>query len=360
LSSRPAHSPGSEVELASPGGAIGYEDTLDHFENGLLRLLNLDRAEFERWLALAEEADGNLLERLARGWERLRPFSLPAEVPAAGAIDEGSTGVPGELLHASIVESPGHGIAHAPSEAIGWLVRWDGRRFVRELSPPDYEEEYFQGDKRSAGGYGDYAEQAGWRLEKAHRQVREMCDATGLGSGRVLDVGCGYGFFRLALREAGFDQDGLEVSAFARQVAAETYGLETFDGVLEDHWRSWGERYDAVTAFDLIEHLADGAEFLRQVAHCLRDGGFVGLKTPNLDCSEADVFGPHYHSLKREHLLYFTPRSLTAAAERAGLEPAHVTTASHLLGGFFGGDALRQWERDARGADVVAWYRKRD
>jgi 2-polyprenyl-3-methyl-5-hydroxy-6-metoxy-1,4-benzoquinol methylase len=345
--------PGGEVELTSPGGAISYQDTLDHFENGLLRLLNLDQPEFERWLELAEHEDGDLVERLGRAWQRLRPFSPPEGIPAAAPVDEG------ELLHASIVESPGYGIGRSPSEAIGWLVRWDSGRFARELSPPDYEEEYFEGDKLSAGGYGDYAGQAGWRLEKAHRQVREMRDATGLESGRVLDVGCGYGFFRVALRDAGFDQDGVEVSAFARKVAAETYGLETFDGVLADHWRSWGERFDAVTAFDLIEHLADGDEFLSQVAHCLRAGGFVGLKTPNLDCPEADLFGPHYHSLKREHLLYFTPHSLTAAAGRAGLEPAHVTTASHLLGGFFGGDALRQWERDGRGADVVAWYRKR-
>jgi 2-polyprenyl-3-methyl-5-hydroxy-6-metoxy-1,4-benzoquinol methylase len=274
-------------------------------------------------------------------------------VPAAGPVEGGA-----EVLHASIVESPGYGVAHSPAEGIGWLVRWDGEKFARELSPPDYEEEYFEGDKQSAGGYGDYAEQAGWRLEKAHRQVREMRAATGLDSGRVLDIGCGYGYFRVGLRDAGFDHDGLEVSAFARKAAADSYGFETFDGVLDDHWRSWPEHYDAVTGFDLIEHLPDGAEFFRQVAHCLRPGGFVGVKTPNLDCPEADVFGPHYHSLKREHLLYFTPRSLTAAAAEAGLEPASVTTTSHLLQGFFGADALREWERDGRGADVVAWYRK--
>jgi 2-polyprenyl-3-methyl-5-hydroxy-6-metoxy-1,4-benzoquinol methylase len=358
LSSRPAHAPDA-VELRSPGGAIAYRDTLDHFENGLLRLMNLDRAEFERWLALAEGEDGSLLERLTRSWERLRPFSPPVAAPVEELVEPGPGGVAGEIMHASIVESPEHGVACSGSEAIGWLVSRQGRRFIRELSPPDYEEDYFEGDKLSAGGYGDYAEQAGWRFEKAHRQVREMRSATGLESGRVLDVGCGYGYLRVALRDAGFEHDGLEVSAFARKVAAESYGLETFDGVLEDHWRSWEGRYDAVTAFDLIEHLPDAVEFMRRVAHCLRDRGFVGVKTPNLDCPEASLFGPHYHSLKREHLLYFTPRSLTAAAAQAGLESADVTTTTHLLRGFFGDDALRQWERDGRGADVVAWYRKR-
>jgi hypothetical protein len=97
---------------------------------------------------------------------------------------------------------------------------------------------------------------------------------------------------------------------------------------------------------------------MRQVASCLRPGGVVGLKTPNLNCPEAEVFGPHYHSLKREHLLYFTPKSLSAVAAEARLEPAHVSTVSHLLTGFVGEERIAAWERAGRGADIVAWYRK--
>jgi hypothetical protein len=97
---------------------------------------------------------------------------------------------------------------------------------------------------------------------------------------------------------------------------------------------------------------------MRQVASCLKPGGVVGIKTPNATCPEADVFGPHYHSLKREHLYFFTPESLTAVSARAGLEPASVETTSHLLAGFVGQPQLREWERDGLGADIVAWYRR--
>lgn len=61
--------------------------------------------------------------------------------------------------------------------------------------------------------------------------------------------------------------------------------------------------------FDLIEHLADPERFLEQVAFVLRPGGVLTVKTPNLDCPEAEVFGPHYHSLKREHLAYLSADS---------------------------------------------------
>jgi 2-polyprenyl-3-methyl-5-hydroxy-6-metoxy-1,4-benzoquinol methylase len=345
------------ISLASPDGSLRYRDTSDHFENGLLRLVNLRHEEFARWLELAQHSDGDgILERLRDGWSSLRP---PPPAPATtGPVGPGPRGLKGRIWHAALAETPSHGVAVADAVRYGWLIRWDGERFVRELQPPSYEEEYFEGDKLRAGGYGDYTAQSGWRLEKASRQVREMRQRTGVDAGRVLDIGSGYGFFRVALGEAGYRHDGLEVSEFARQIASRAYGLSTYGGTLEEHWESWLSRYEAVTLFDLIEHLADPDGLLGRVAAILKPGGVLGVKTPNLDCPEAHVFGPHYHSLKREHLAFFSADSLTAAARAAGLEPVHVTTASHLLRGFVGSEQTRIWERQLRGADLVAWYRK--
>jgi len=346
------------VSLCSPEGALRYRDTADHFENGLLRLMNLSREEFVRWLELAgSSGEAGVLERLRAGWALLRPRPTPPSAPPSGPVGPGPGGLAGSLWHAAIAESPSHGVAVSDAARHGWLVRWDGERFVRETQPPSYEEEYFEGDKLRAGGYGDYTAQAGWRLEKAARQVREMRERTGVAAGRVLDIGSGYGFFRLALGEAGYEHDGLEVSAFARAVASSVHGLTMYGGTLDEHWEDWESRYDAVTLFDLIEHLLDPGRLLEQVAHILAPGGVVGVKTPNLDCPEAQLFGPHYHSLKREHLAFFSADSLTAAARAAGLEPVHVASASHLLAGFVGPRQTRAWERQLRGADLVAWYR---
>jgi 2-polyprenyl-3-methyl-5-hydroxy-6-metoxy-1,4-benzoquinol methylase len=344
------------VEVRSPAGGVSYRDSRDHFENALLRLMNLGREEFDRWLEFAEASDGeDLLGRLGAGWMQLRP--APVATAADGPVAPGPSGISGRVWHAAITESPSYGVAVSDERLHGWLVQWNGREFVRECEPPTYEEEYFEGDKLRAGGYGNYTAQSGWRLEKAARQVREMRERTGLQSGRVLDIGSGYGFFRVALGEAGYEHDGLEISEFARAVASESYGLSTNGGTLDEHWQEWESRYDGVTLFDLIEHLDDPVRFLEQVTHVLRPGGVVGVKTPNIDCPEAEVFGAHYHSLKREHLAYFSVASLTAAAAAAGLEPAHVTTASHLLVGFVGEEQTRSWEQSDRGADIVAWYR---
>jgi 2-polyprenyl-3-methyl-5-hydroxy-6-metoxy-1,4-benzoquinol methylase len=184
-----------------------------------------------------------------------------------------------------------------------------------------------------------------------------MREHTGLQAGRVLDIGSGYGYFRVALGDAGYEHDGLELSEFARRVAFRSYGLTSYAGTLEEHWQDWEGRYDAVTLFDLIEHLADPGPFLEQVALILAPGGLLGVKTPNLECPEAEVFGAHYHSFKREHLAFFSPNSLTVVAAAAGFQPVHVATSSHLLAGFVGREQTRAWERELRGADVLAWYR---
>ncbi len=343
------------VSICSPDGTLRYDDTSDHFENGLLRLMNINQDEFGLWLELAQRSpELGTLDRLRDGWALLRP---PPPSPAPGPVDLGPKGLVGHLLHGSIAETASHGVAVSDVTHHGWLVRWDGEHFVREVEPPPYEEEYFEGDKLQAGGYGDYTAQAGWRLEKAARQVQEMREHTGLEQGRVLDIGSGYGFFRVALERAGYEHDGLEVSKFARAVASRAYGLTSYGGTLDERWVQWRSRYDVVTLFDLIEHLADPDGFLEQVAAILRPGGVLGVKTPNLYCPEADVFGAHYHSLKREHLAFFSADSLTAAAVTAGFEPVHVGTTSHLLAGFVGQEQTRAWERELRGADLTAWFR---
>jgi 2-polyprenyl-3-methyl-5-hydroxy-6-metoxy-1,4-benzoquinol methylase len=342
------------ISLLSPAGGLRYDDTADHFENGLLRLMNLSREEFERWLELAGRShEHGALERLRDGWRSLRPAPV---APAARPVDRGPLDLQGSILHGAIAETPTHGIAVSTAPLHGWLVRCDGERFVCETEPPSYEEGYFEGEKLEAGGYGDYMAQAGWRLEKSARQVREMREHTGLDAGRVLDIGSGYGYFRTALDAAGYEHDGLEVSEFARDVASRAHGLTTFSGTLAERWREWGSRYDAVTLFDLIEHVADPRELLEQVAFILRPGGVLGVKTPNLDCPEAELFGPHYHSFKREHLGFFSPESLAAIALAAGFQPLHVATTSHLLAGFVGVRQTKAWESELRGADLIAWY----
>jgi SAM-dependent methyltransferase len=352
--------------LVSSRGRVAYHDSRDHFENGLLRLLHLDEGAFQAWLAAADEEDtSDMTAALGRAFQRLHP--LPARaLNGSPAVEAGPDGVAGSLWHEQIAESPGFGVARTADGGLGWLVKRAGTAaaWQREREPPIYEEAYFEGDPLQAGGYGSYASQQGWRLEKARRQLREIGEVAPLPAGATaLDVGSGYGFFRQALAEAGVAHDGLEISAHARAVAARLYGFETAAGTLRDHQAAWQQRYDLVTLWDMLEHVAEPRAFLADVASCLKPGGLLAIKTPNLDCPEAEIFGPHYHSLKREHLVYFAPSGLARVARAAGLEVVRVTSTSHLLrgfvlGGFVGAAACERWAAAQRGADLTAYLRR--
>ena len=331
-------------------GELAYSDTADHFDNGLLRLMQITATDVRRWMDLAEGAEGELIEKLAAGWRALRRIDS-----ASGGASVGPRDIQGHVIHRSIGRSPDFGFAIADDGSLGWLVRADG---TREADPPPYGADYFEGTPSVQGsGYGIYGGQAGWRLEKSARLVAEMLKVTGLENGRVLDAGSGYGYFRVALETAGYTHDGLDFSEFARQAQRERYGFETFAGELADFYQGWKGRYDAITAHDVVEHLSDIDPFLTQAAYCLRPGGYLGLRTPNIDCPEAFVFGPDFHSLRRDHLVYFTPRSLIAAAERAGFELVQVTTTSHLLVGFVGQEQVSRWEAEERGDNIEAWFK---
>lgn len=350
--------PEPTVVIQSPRGEIRYEDTVDHFQNGVLRLLGLDREAFAHWLSVAEAEPGDsVLERLGRAFARLSPLARTETLHSA-EVEGGPGGVAGALWHTTIAENRDYGVARSLDGELGWLVKPTGDVWSREREPPRYEQSYFEGDSKRAGGYGNYHAQADWRIEKAARQVRELEQLAPHGLGRVLDVGSGYGFFRKALDDAGFEHDGLEVSTHAREAAKSLFGFETFSGRLEEHAENWPVRYGTITLWDVIEHVADPAELLSTVRSCLIPGGMVAIKTPNIRCPEARVFGPHYHSLKREHLVYFTPGSLTRLAEQAGFEVVSVGSISHLLVGFIGPARTAELARANEGADLIGTFRR--
>ncbi|WP_051630910.1 class I SAM-dependent methyltransferase [Afifella pfennigii] len=106
---------------------------------------------------------------------------------------------------------------------------------------------------------------------------------------RILDVGNGFGSFVVAARNAGYDAIGTEVAAyevdFARrrlgrlrpQDDAERVFLEggVFASELEP------ESFDAVTLWNVIEHIDDYRAVLARAAELLKPGGSIYVLCPN-------------------------------------------------------------------------------
>ena len=102
-------------------------------------------------------------------------------------------------------------------------------------------------------------------------------------SGRLLDMGCGLGFFvRKVAGLANWEAYGREISPAAVQFAREKIGLANVScGRLEDV-EFPPSSFDVITFWDVIDHVLCPDPVLQRCHTLLRDKGICFLRTPNV------------------------------------------------------------------------------
>jgi SAM-dependent methyltransferase len=135
--------------------------------------------------------------------------------------------------------------------------------------------------------------------------------------GRLLDVGCGEGtFLRYALRS--YDVDGIELDERAVERARSALGDRVRRVTVEQlAGEERNARYDVVTLFEVLEHVADPLGTLRTCRALLRPGGFLVLSVPNRHRPRADDDPVDWPP---NHLTRWTERALRMALESAGFD----------------------------------------
>jgi 2-polyprenyl-6-hydroxyphenyl methylase/3-demethylubiquinone-9 3-methyltransferase len=103
------------------------------------------------------------------------------------------------------------------------------------------------------------------------------------GDRAILDVGSGGGGFLLAVRQDYARVMGVELDPRFRAYSR-SRGLEIADRPLEDpYWDARRSSYDAVTMWDVIEHVNDPLAVSRRVNALLKPGGVFLIDTPTRD-----------------------------------------------------------------------------
>src|SRR5579859_8113538 len=135
--------------------------------------------------------------------------------------------------------------------------------------------------------------------------------------GKLLDVGCSYGFFLDAAQREGWETTGIELDDRAAMYGREKLGLKILAGTLESEMERLDPPYDAIVTFHVIEHLRDPIEFLRRCRGLLRDGGALILKTPNAASWIAKRTGAYWEWLcPPAHLHLFSRKTVELALQK--------------------------------------------
>ncbi len=162
------------------------------------------------------------------------------------------------------------------------------------------------------GHYADgtderFAEQAEVRCRNAERLLQLLPPPSP--GARLLDVGSAYGFLLLAASRLGYDAVGVEPSQDAADYAHRTYGVEVFNGPIQDVPYE-AESFDVITLADVIEHFSDPAVVLDRLHRLLRPNGHLVLLTPDFGSVVARVMGRHWWALLDDHYFYFSRQTL--------------------------------------------------
>ena len=177
---------------------------------------------------------------------------------------------------------------------------------------------YFEGEETQ--GYKSYADMKKALQPFFARRLHEIKKALPTGK-TLLDFGCAAGYFLEMARDENWQIHGVELSAEMSAQASELLRTKIYHSLQEQP----KSNFDAVTLWEVIEHVPNPVEQLMQLKEKLRTGGILMLSTPNNGHWQA-IREPDNWTVYRppSHLIYFTAQTLTNTLKQAGFEKINV------------------------------------
>jgi SAM-dependent methyltransferase len=169
---------------------------------------------------------------------------------------------------------------------------------------------------------------AGHALDCLHQHIQPP--------GRLLDLGCGCGFFLGVAGERGWTTYGVEPLPGYAVYARARFGACVVTDILRDDSFP-RDFFDATTAFQVFEHLADPAREAARLHRMLRPGGVILVEVPEFDTWYVRVMGPRHRHFAPKHITFSSAATLALLLEKRGFRalsihhPSRSMTLRHLV-----------------------------
>jgi len=197
-------------------------------------------------------------------------------------------------------------------------------QYSYEELTPLYEENYWESE-----AMGDYQIEEHNRnkliyhkmLDDIKQRYSSKFPSDGSTLPKLLDYGCGPGYFLYESKNYGFDPMGVELSKPALEFARKQYDLNIIEGsekVLADFPDN---HFDVITCWSVLEHLFDPRVLLNEFHRILKPGGFLCISIPNVNCYEHRLKKGNWYNVKNPtHFIFLQERILKRILKQTGFD----------------------------------------
>lgn len=146
---------------------------------------------------------------------------------------------------------------------------------------------------------------------------------------RILDVGANFGHFLAEARQR-WDATGIEISRAAVDKSRELFNVKNYVGSVYEPPAEAAGPWDAISFFDVVEHVPDPKSALKSIRELLAPRGRLFLTTPDAGSVVARAMGPRWHYLDPvQHIVLFGRKNLTRLLEDVGFRVIGIRTFGH-------------------------------
>jgi ubiquinone/menaquinone biosynthesis C-methylase UbiE len=138
-------------------------------------------------------------------------------------------------------------------------------------------------------------------------------------SGKLYDIGVGWGHFLYTAKLLGFETSGVEISELMHHYATTDLKLD----VVHDNFFNLDlpdNNWDVATMWDVLEHINEPDKAIEKVWGILKPGAYLVLQVPQIDSKVARKQKEKWSMMSIEHINYFSKESIKTLLEAKGFE----------------------------------------
>jgi SAM-dependent methyltransferase len=135
--------------------------------------------------------------------------------------------------------------------------------------------------------------------------------------GRLLDVGCGTGYFAASVKQKEWYVTGVEPSESAAEIARSKFGIEVISP--EELKERAYNQFNTITLWHVLEHLEDLNEMMALFPKLLREDGKLIIALPNSNSFDAAKYRAFWAAYDvPRHIWHFSPDTFRLLAQKHG------------------------------------------